>query len=144
MKITDAFLGEHAVLYPLLDRLERADSGEVRAQAALLAAALHPHATLEDELLFDEVEPHLGSAGGPLAVMRAEHEEVKATLDALLEGRADPAPLVRRLVEVARAHFAKEEQILFPLAEDLLSAEALEAAGERWAERRLQPSAAAR
>jgi hemerythrin-like domain-containing protein len=147
MKITEALLAEHATIYAQLDFLERAagsgaDPRDVRAQAALLGAALHSHAGLEDELLFDELEPHVGP-DGPLALMRAEHEDVKATLEALerLAAGDDPAPLLRHLVEVARSHFGKEEQVLFPMADSVLGEAELEAAGDRWAERRFAASA---
>jgi hypothetical protein len=62
MKITDAFIGEHAVLYCQLDHLETAvpaakTLGEIKALAALLEAALRSHAALEDELLFNGLDP---------------------------------------------------------------------------------------
>jgi hypothetical protein len=76
VRITDALTGEHGALVTLFDRLDRdlhagAAAGEVREQAALLAAALVSHAHLEDELLFDR----LGRAGGPPdpVVMARDH-----------------------------------------------------------------------
>ena len=52
MKITDALLGEHAVIYPGLDRIAEASfatAEEMRAAAAILAAGLASHARIEDE-----------------------------------------------------------------------------------------------
>lgn len=147
MKITDALLAEHAVIYALLDHVERgtpATAGEARTEAALLAAAIATHAHLEDELLFVEVEPQLGAGSGPLAVMRAEHEEIEGTLARLeVAGDLDEARrLLRHVCEVARGHFAKEEGVLFPLAQQLLTEGELERAGERWAGARLAGSGA--
>lgn len=142
MKITDAFLGEHGVFYPQLAELERAESGSAgatRHQAQLLAAGLASHARIEEELLFVRLDEHLDPEAGPLAVMRLEHEEVEALLARLQEvGSPEEArSLAARLVAVAREHFAKEEQILFPMAEHLLGEEELLRLGREWAARRL-------
>jgi hemerythrin-like domain-containing protein len=142
MKITDALLGEHAVIYPLLDELARGDfmtASEARGQARVVAAALGSHATLEDELLFEPLEQHLGTGAGPLAVMRLEHDEIEAVLARLceIEEPVEARTTATRLVALARDHFAKEEQVLFPLAEQVLGELGLEQLGAEWARRRL-------
>jgi iron-sulfur cluster repair protein YtfE (RIC family) len=142
MRLTDALLGEHAVIYPLLDQLERApitSAGEARAQAALLAAGLGSHARIEDELLFARLEAKIGAETGPLAVMRMEHDEIEGALANLerVQGTDEARRLATYLVGVARQHFAKEEQVLFPLAEEVLGREELERLGLEWATRRL-------
>ena len=85
MKLTDALLGEHGAFYAQFDRLEEtvphaATAAEVREQAALLAAALVTHAKLEDALLFKRLDAKIGAGAGPLAVMRADHEEIEGNL----------------------------------------------------------------
>lgn len=143
MKITDAFLGEHAVFYAQFAHIEQTVPGaeclcRVKHQAGLLAAALASHAHLEDDLLFVHLEPHLGAQAGPLAVMRAEHEEIENGLrilpdiDDLAEGKA----LFLRTVLVARQHFSKEEKILYPIAQQVLDEDTLLQLGEEWAELR--------
>ncbi len=139
MKITDAFLGEHGVLYALFNHLEQtvpiAESlSLVKSQGAMLAAALASHAQLEEELLFSTLEPIIGSTG-PLAVMRMEHEQVEQAVESLpaVQELEEAQTLILQLITVARNHFAKEEQILFPLAAQSLSAETLTELGERWA-----------
>lgn len=143
MKITDAFLGEHGVFYAQFNHLERivpkAETlGQVQDQGALLAAALASHAGLEDELLFLPLEPHLGVQGGPLMVMRTEHDEIERGLSSLpgIEDLAGAQRLLLHIVRVAREHFAKEEQILYPMAEQALGAETLSRLGAQWADRR--------
>jgi hemerythrin-like domain-containing protein len=144
MKITDALLGEHAVIYLLLGHLEQSagsyeSAAEARTQGALLAASLGSHAELEDELLFCELESELGAGFGPLEVMRAEHADIEGTIALLRD--VDDAAEARRLAEhiaaAARGHSAKEEQVLFPLAENALGEETLLRVGELWAARRL-------
>ena len=136
--VTDALAGEHGVIYALLGHLASGpfDSAEeTRAAAAELASGLATHAHIEDELLFVALEAHLGPNGGPIAVMRAEHEEVEGTLERLtqVEDVHEAKALAAHLVTVAHEHFAKEEQVLFPMAEQLLSADELRGLGERWA-----------
>jgi iron-sulfur cluster repair protein YtfE (RIC family) len=134
MKATEALLGEHGTFYLLFDHLEGAAAGDCRAGAALLAAALIPHAQFENERLFPALEARIGPEG-PLAVMRAEHDEIEGTLRSLA-ALTDPAEAQRRLrhaIAVARDHFRKEEMVLFPLAERALGAAALERLGAEWA-----------
>jgi hemerythrin-like domain-containing protein len=142
MKITDALLGEHGVFYVQFRHLEEVlpqqrDLALVQAQGALLAAALETHAHLEGELLFSTLEPHLGQ-GGPLAVMRLEHQQIEGGLARLPEvgdlGQA--RQLLLQVVETARGHFAKEEQIIYPMAHQALGEAKLEELGGLWAAQR--------
>ncbi len=142
MKITDALLGEHAVFYAQFDHLKQAvpqveTLAQVKSQGAMLAAALASHAQLEEELLFTTLEPYIGPMG-PLAVMRMEHEEIEQTLERLPAAQElDQArELLLRVIEVAREHFAKEEQILYRMASQSLPAETLTDLGAQWAVRR--------
>lgn len=142
IKITDAFLGEHGVFYALFDRLVEelpTDSIEVlRGKASLLTAALEPHARLEDELLFVTVEEEAGIGVGPVETMRAEHEAIEGVLQRAVAA-TEPAPAREMLLEVihlARAHFLKEEEVAFPMAEEVLGAESLTRLGKEWARAR--------
>lgn len=141
MFITDALLGEHAVFHLLLQHIEQSapDSlPSLQNRIALFAFALESHARLEDELLFNALEPHLGTQGGPLVVMRMEHNQITDLLGqiesaaSLEEGRA----LARQMIIVTRGHFQKEEQVLFRMARQFLSEEELSALGSQWARRR--------
>ena len=119
----------------------------------MLATGLLAHARREDEALFPALEQVLG-AGGPTGVMRLEHEAIheqaalfRRTLrelnevehPAIVEGGgrlrtlvaagADAAALGATGAEIVRLldlHFSKEETILFPMARQMLSPEALE------------------
>lgn len=141
MKITDALYGEHGPLYALLAHCEGSaaqwELADLMLAGRTLEAALLSHAAVEDELLFHALEARM-PAGGPVAVMRSEHEEIDACLAALREA-SDEATARRsllRMVLVAREHFAKEEQVLFPIAEDLLGDAELARLGGEWAARR--------
>ncbi len=143
MKITQGFVGEHAVFYAQFSHLEKTVPtarrlDEVQVQAAFLAAALESHAGLENELLFDSLEPRLGAQSGPLAVMRAEHDEIKGSFSRFpqLQTLDEAQNLLLHVVAVAREHFAKEEQILYPMAEQVLGEETLIQLGSEWARQR--------
>jgi hemerythrin-like domain-containing protein len=142
MKLTHALLGEHGVIYALFDWLEAALPGmsrvdQVRDAASVLGAALLSHAALEDELLFPALESRIGPAG-PLSVMRHEHTEIDRAISeaARAEVVSDGVGRLREALEVARAHFAKEEHVLFHLAQQALGDPELLELGEAWAERR--------
>ncbi|MBI2847313.1 MAG: hemerythrin domain-containing protein [Chloroflexi bacterium] len=142
MKITEALRGEHGVFYAQFDHMARSvpqaqTLAQLQSSVAMLDAALASHAKMEDELLFSNLEPHLGPMG-PLAVMRMEHDEIEGASARIKEVQdiAEARALALSLVQVARNHFAKEEQILFHMAEEVLDEDTLERLGVQWAERR--------
>ncbi|MBI3165852.1 MAG: hemerythrin domain-containing protein [Chloroflexi bacterium] len=143
MLITDALLGEHGVFHLMLGHIEQTlpaldSTSALQHRIAAFASALESHASIEDELLFIALEPHLGAQGGPLAVMRMEHAQITDLLGqiesaaSLEEGRA----LAAQMIQVTRGHFQKEEQILFRMARQFLSEEQLSALGAQWAQYR--------
>ncbi len=141
MNIIPALLGEHAVIYALLNKIERKkqewNPDETRLAVVVLASALESHAVLEEDLLFKELEPHLGLGSGPLGVMLADHEQIEAILARLALASAEEVePLVTRLIAMTREHFDKEESVLFGLAEKHLATELLEKLGTLWAQGR--------
>ncbi|MBI3536529.1 MAG: hemerythrin domain-containing protein, partial [Chloroflexi bacterium] len=60
MKITDALKGEHGVFYAqfqfINDSLSSANLSIIQSLGAMLAAALVPHAQIENEILFPALE----------------------------------------------------------------------------------------
>lgn len=137
MDIVEELLADHLKLRAAMSELE---AGRVtRDSLASFVHELLTHARLEDELLFESLEGSLPADHGPLAVMRAEHEEIEgrlARLEGADPGRQDLSSDLHRLVAVAREHFLKEEEVLFGFARRLLDAERLRALGAQLAERR--------
>ena len=125
----------------------------LEAVGRMMGTRLLAHARREDEALFPAIEKALGHAGGPTAVMRQEHRLIHAeaarfreTLRELNEVEhpaivAGGAALRRMTAQGAKAdelratgeqiirlldlHFGKEEDILFPMAREVLSQEDL-------------------
>jgi len=138
VRVTDAFLGEHGVFYALFEKLEEqlgpeATAPELAGAAQLLCDSLVSHAKLEEELLFRALE-RAGEGTEPLGAMHDEHVEIERQL--ALATRAlvseDAARALAEAIELAREHFLKEEEILFPMAARLLPPAELEALGARW------------
>jgi hemerythrin-like domain-containing protein len=143
VKITDALLGEHSAFYMLFNQVEEIATiegamAQIRGATTVLAAMVESHATIEEELLFTALEPHLGREAGPIAQMYAEHEELERLLGQIEEAQdvAQATALVAEALSAARSHFRKEEQVLFPMAQNLLGDEALTRLGKAWAEAR--------
>lgn len=142
MKLTDALLGEHGVIYDLLDEVEAFAASaktaeEITAAIAAPGAALLHHATIEDELLFPALEAVIGRAG-MVAVMRSEHTLIEAQL-ARVRASRDLQTSGRALVELlatTRAHFSKEENVLFPAANHHVGGERLAELTSKWASMR--------
>ncbi|MFB6263172.1 MAG: hemerythrin domain-containing protein [Bradymonadaceae bacterium] len=142
MEITDAIRGEHAVYYAWLDEFEElagAESPDVAVPrfAALFQSALAGHAMLEDKLLFDRLAS-IDAAREPLEAVREDHHRLNDALTELRE--CDPGREGREragdIVDLAREHFRREEERIFPLAEEELRGEVLREAGAEWADRR--------
>jgi iron-sulfur cluster repair protein YtfE (RIC family) len=91
-------------------------------------ALLH-HFALEEETLFPELEQANGAARGPVGVMRMEHMQMRQlveNLEADLEGRDRDACLgdLETLHMLSQQHNAKEEAVLYPMADLSLAATA--------------------
>ncbi len=112
----EAFLGSQAEAQPRTEPLTQA------------IAALRRHIFLEEAFLF----PPLRDAGlvAPIFVMLREHGEIWDTLDALdaqlaiNPGVAAMAEICRALLEQLERHNAKEEPIVYPQADAVLTAAA--------------------
>jgi regulator of cell morphogenesis and NO signaling len=125
----------------------------LREASRVMQSDLLAHAHREDEVLFGAVEEVFGREFGPIVVMRQEHREIHGNADLFrntlhelhevehpaiesgaarlktqLEAGAGADTLRATgadLLAMLDAHFGKEEDILFPLARQALSADAL-------------------
>jgi hemerythrin superfamily protein len=106
----------------------RGDAAAAREGFALFAHGLTRHIRFEEEILFPEFEARsgLGPEAGPTAVMRMEHRQIEALLDALARAVGEPGPradaLRRELQDVLGDHNVKEEEVLYPATDRMLSA----------------------
>jgi hemerythrin-like domain-containing protein len=96
--------------------------------AGFLESEVMQHFALEEQALFPLLARHLGVDDGPLAVMNSEHATFRRLLGDLRDGvRAGDGAAQRRaggeIVSLLRAHIAKEDNVLFPMAARVLSPE---------------------
>lgn len=117
-----------------LDDLERrafADLDEGALEAARQAwcafhRGLNRHIRFEEEVLFPVFEARAGLPhAGPTAAMRSEHREIRMVLEEIARGfdgpREDLEELRRTLHRVLEDHHRREEAILYPAMDGLLS-----------------------
>jgi uncharacterized protein (DUF2249 family) len=105
------------------DLLQEGDPG-ARGAWADFSFGLRRHIRFEEELLFPAFEraTNMGDFG-PTSVMRAEHRQIEELISAIGEALAmgrDPTSLRQELHRVLGAHNMKEEQVLYPLADQNL------------------------
>jgi hemerythrin-like domain-containing protein len=142
MKITQALQAEHVVYHNLFDHVEKTAPrlrtlAEVRTLAGLLARMLEVHSLVEDELLVEPLEPSLHQLGQHES-FHGEHEEMDRLLAGVQTTRrvATARQMLTRAVHLCRRHFDKEERLVFPLAEKVLSEKTLAELGRRWERQR--------
>ena len=116
----------------LLAACEAALSARASAaeSAAALVDAMEHHFRMEEEVLFPELEDVNPMAGGPTGVMRMEHRQMRQLLADLTEavGASDREAglgIIETLHLLIQQHNAKEEAILYPLADLALPGGAL-------------------
>ncbi len=124
MDIVSVLLIEHRLLRELMDTMgnwlaEGLLAEAVRERAAVLACALDVHAQREEEELFAPMLARSALARHLIELMEIVHDEVRALYEEI-KTAIDPGSKVWTIIEMTEAHFDREEQELFPLAETLL------------------------
>jgi len=146
VKATDTLMEEHRIIERVLTALEkqarRLDAGEAVRPSFFLDAADFVrnfadgcHHEKEEDNLFPAMVAHgFQEDEGPVAVMLDEHEQGRQLVGAMCDaverlegGEAEAATEVVRnamgYVAVLRQHIMKEDNILFPMAEQALPEE---------------------
>ena len=142
MKITEALFAEHQVFHNIFDHLERVAPrtktlAEIKSLAALMECIMKAHSDTEDELFIRPLE-HCFEQIGQRETFHQEHDNVEQTL-ALVRNARQPKKarqLLLQAVAACRKHVDKEERIVFPMAEQVLSPKTLTALGMEWRLRR--------
>ena len=133
---------------PLLEQLEKLytltqnidqelnveeDFIELIEQVKAFKAALDSHSEREEGVLFPMMGTYIGTTSGPIAVMEYEHDQAKANIGSFLtnaevteastEEKKRLAELIQNAYFILTEHFSKEENVLFPMAERMLTDE---------------------
>jgi iron-sulfur cluster repair protein YtfE (RIC family) len=88
---------------------------------------LEAHLNREENFLFPAFEAQTGNTQGPTAMMRMEHEQMRSLVSemdkAIVAKDADSfLGLAETLMILTQQHNMKEEQILYPMSDQVLSA----------------------
>jgi hemerythrin-like domain-containing protein len=124
-----------AVLQTIADRLEQGEAVEADKVTALLdffrVFADECHHAKEEKALFPQLEAKgVPRAGGPIGVMLHEHEEGRALQQQMrlaFSGLSEMAnrrlfrSAARQYIALLRQHICKEDNVLFPMAQHLLT-----------------------
>jgi iron-sulfur cluster repair protein YtfE (RIC family) len=124
---------DHRVCDRLLADSEKAATGQnwssVARSTADFGAAMERHFLREEEVIFPELEKASPQCQGPAHVMRLEHAQMRHQLADLAAAVQDRDPdrclgILDTLHIFAQQHNAKEEAVLYPLADQYLSTNA--------------------
>ena len=127
--VTDYLENDHRRLDALLEdalRLNEAEScSEALPPFREFARGLGRHIEVEERVLFPVLESLIGAQAGPMVVMRAEHVEIRRELDRAgdrLEAQdaSGARSALRALRHLLSEHNLKEEEILYPTADELV------------------------
>ena len=104
------------------------DGHDLAEFLAFLEREVGGHFTLEEQALFPVMARHPHLAQGPLRVMESEHatfRELRQRLADAVQSKdyAAQREAAAAVMELLREHIAKEDQVLFPMALQTLSAD---------------------
>ena len=125
--------GQHQEVLARLDAVEkdlasRGTNGWLAGFVTYLEREVAHHFAIEEQALFPVLARHLPLPQGPLAVMHAEHATFRELMQGLTVGFHSgdverQERYTQDLIELLRQHIAKEDNILFPMASRLLTAD---------------------
>jgi hemerythrin superfamily protein len=131
VQITTVLRVEHRLLREMMeamsDWLSKAPasaSAEMRERVGLLAVALEVHAQREEKHLFPQLGPRSEQARHLVDMMVIVHDEVRGLFEEI-ETIDNPKEHLWTILDITETHFVREDEEVFPLAEELLPAETL-------------------
>lgn len=125
-------------LYQLTQQIEQGLGVEekfavLKAKVSQFKDELDPHSEREEGVLFPMMGVYIGTTSGPIAVMEYEHDQAKGQIGTFLEKAESSnlttkemqklSELIKNAYFILAEHFSKEENILFPMAERMLTDE---------------------
>lgn len=124
--ITTVLKIEHRILRVMMeamaDWLAKADASaalEMKERISLLFTALETHAQREEQHLFDHLHPLSDQARHLVDMMVLVHDEVRGLFEEI-DTMENPKEHIWTILDLTETHFVREEEEVFPLAEELL------------------------
>ncbi len=109
--------------------LDAADIDTARPAWQKFNVGMRRHLAMEEDVLFPAFDSRSGmGGGGPTAMMRMEHQQMRGLLDqigaAMEAGDAEEAmDIGDTLLMLIQQHNVKEEGMLYPMAQNMLAGE---------------------
>jgi hemerythrin-like domain-containing protein len=102
--------------------------GGARASFDRFHASMLHHLTMEENVLFPAFEARTSSTGGPTQVMRMEHEQMRGLMQDMADAVAKTdyegyLGLSETLNMLMQQHNMKEENVLYPMTDQVLAGE---------------------
>ena len=128
-KISVTFEQDHDrldALFTTFQQQKRKDPAKAREAFVEFKFGLQRHIVWEEDVLFPKWEENSGMAeGGPTQVMRTEHRIIGECLEAIHQkvqaNNPDSDLEEQRLVDVLKSHNMKEERILYPSIDQVIT-----------------------
>jgi len=113
------------------DAVQRSDWAACRGHFDVFRAAMLHHFEVEENVLFPAFEQATGMSMGPTAMMRSEHAQMRDLLNnmaaVIAAGRRDDyLGMSETLLLYMQQHNLKEENVLYPMADQALAASGIE------------------
>jgi hemerythrin-like domain-containing protein len=130
--ISSYMTSDHHRCDELFSQAEAAASGQdwavIAADLQTFLDSMRQHFKMEEEVLFPAFEERTGMSMGPTQVMRMEHVQMRELFDAMADAvkqqdRDEFLGQAETLLVMMQQHNMKEEQILYRMADQVLSAE---------------------
>jgi hemerythrin-like domain-containing protein len=130
MWITEVLRVEHGLLRSMMQALgdwlaQSAPAPALRERAVMLSVGLEDHAGREEKYLFDPLRSKSSDARYWVDMMEVVHAEVRGLFEEIASSPRDPTDKLWTILQLTEEHFVKEENEVFPLAEDLIDSETL-------------------
>ena len=134
MSYSEVLTAQHRVCDAEFTHIEQAahlgDWRRARQAAQIFIDDTEAHFRNEEQVLFPALEAAAPTAVGPTGVMRAEHAQMRELFQDLLQAieRQDADSLsdsVETLLLLMQQHNAKEENVLYPMADRVLAPDLL-------------------
>jgi iron-sulfur cluster repair protein YtfE (RIC family) len=122
---------DHERIGTLVAELTRDAEGgrfaEARETERVLSRALLDHFRIEEEIVYPVFDARLGLGWGPTDLLREEHRDLERALAMMKEALLDESVRCFReglalLAQTLPEHHAKEERVLYPALDRMLSA----------------------
>ncbi len=129
-KISDTFSSDHVrcdeLFFRSEEHVQRHEWWQAKETLARFIDAMNEHFLKEENILFPALDKHSADTAGPTQVMRLEHDDMRQLMQDMQNDieKQDTDHFLgasETLLVMMRQHNSKEENILYPMADNILA-----------------------